>query len=125
VRDIESISIELAGRGTLPPVYIDAPLKAKRGTMEAWDILQNLKDHLKKVCEEQGDHAVYALNPQLAGLEGHRVEVETTYGETRRFIVGRSTGWAPIHLEIKRRDSTGGGGAERHYRSVRDLGEVR
>jgi hypothetical protein len=32
------------------------------------------------------------LSPQLVGLEGYRVEVVTTYGETRRFIVGKSTG---------------------------------
>lgn len=62
-----------------------------------------------------------ALTPQLIGLEGWRVEVETTYGETRRFIVGLSTGWKPIHLEVATRRSMGGSGAEREYRSVRPL----
>ena len=38
------------------------------------------------------------LTQQLIGLEGWRVEVETTYGETRRFIVGRSSGWIPCHI---------------------------
>ena len=33
-----------------------------------------------------------AYPEQLAPHLGWRVEVETTYGETRRFIVGRSTG---------------------------------
>ncbi len=61
------------------------------------------------------------LSPQLAGLEGWRVEVKTTYGETRRFIVGRSTGWTPIHLEVKTRRSSGGEGAEKKYRSVTKL----
>lgn len=64
------------------------------------------------------------LSEQLIGLEGWRVEVETTYGETRRFIVGRSTGWRPCHLEIPRRDSTGGGSADKVYRSVRALYKV-
>ena len=64
------------------------------------------------------------LSPQLTGLEGHRVEVTTKYGETRRFIVGKSSGWIPIHLEIKRRNSFGGCGAERTYTRVRDLGRV-
>jgi hypothetical protein len=31
--------------------------------------------------------------------------------ERSRFIVGKSTGWAPIHLEIKTRRSTGGAAA--------------
>ncbi len=64
------------------------------------------------------------LSPQLVGLEDARVEVVTTYGETRRFIVGKSTGWAPIHLEIARRDSSGGFAAEKEYASVRFLYQV-
>lgn len=59
------------------------------------------------------------LSPQLKGLEGKRVEVVTKYGETRRFIVGKSMGWMPIHLEIARRSSHGGAGADFEYKSVR------
>jgi len=62
-----------------------------------------------------------ALSEQLTGLEGWRVEVVTTYGETRRFIVGMSTGWRPCHLEIARRNCYGGGAAEKEYASVRRL----
>lgn len=61
------------------------------------------------------------LSPQLVGLEGWRVEVTTDYGETRRFIVGRSTGWKPVHLEIATRRSLGGVAASRVYKSVRPL----
>ncbi len=61
------------------------------------------------------------LTPQLVNLEGWRVEVVTTYGETRRFYVGKSTGWKPCHLEISRRNVYGGPSAEREYRSVRKL----
>lgn len=42
------------------------------------------------------------LNHQLEGLEGHRVEAVTFHGEVKRFVVGKSTGWLPCHLE--RRD---------------------
>lgn len=65
------------------------------------------------------------LSPQLIGLEGYRVEVITDYDETRRFIVGKSTGWMPCHLEIARRTSHGGGAAERHYKSVHRLYKAR
>lgn len=51
------------------------------------------------------------LTPQLAGLEGKRVEVTTPSGETSRFYVGKSTGWMPCHLEVKTRRSLGGGAA--------------
>lgn len=59
------------------------------------------------------------LTPQLTGLEGKRVEVVTTYGERRRFWVGRSTGWRPCHLEVKLRTSSGGMAADREYLSVK------
>ena len=61
------------------------------------------------------------LSVHLIGLEGWRVEVVTDYGETRRFIVGKTTGWRPCHLEIARRTSSGGSPAEQHYQSVRRL----
>lgn len=66
------------------------------------------------------------LTPQLIGLEGMRVEVvDPPDGEfpglTRRFYVGKSTGWRPCHLEIHNRRSTGGGPALKEYASVRTL----
>ena len=65
------------------------------------------------------------LTKQLIGLEGWRVEVVTTYDEKRRFIVGRSTGWIPCHIELKLCTSHGGAGAEREYKSVRKLYRVK
>jgi hypothetical protein len=62
-----------------------------------------------------------ALTKQLLGLEGWRVEVITTYGEKRRFIVGKSTGWKPSHLEVSRRNALGGFSAEKEYSSVKKL----
>ena len=65
------------------------------------------------------------LSWQLKGLEGYRVEVVTTYGEKRRFIVEKSTGWKPCHLEVKTRRSMGGGCAEKTYKSVYIIEKVR
>ena len=71
------------------------------------------------------------LSTQLLGLEGWRVEVVTDWGDsegdgmiTSRFIVGRSTGWVPCHIELPRRDSSGGQPASKHYESVRKLYQV-
>ena len=58
--------------------------------------------------EATGRRCEAALCPQLIGLENKRVEVVDCYGERRRFNVGRSSGWYPVHLEIPRRNSTGG-----------------
>lgn len=59
------------------------------------------------------------LTEQLRGLEGYRVEVLDRYGQTRRFNVGRSTGWRPCHLELRNKASRGGDPAHNHYHSVR------
>ena len=75
--------------------------------------------------QKEGLRALSNLSPQLVGLECWRVEVVTDYSETRRFIVGRSTGWAPIHFEISRRSAHGGPAAEKHYQSVRKLYKTR
>jgi hypothetical protein len=125
---VERIVIELVGRGVLSGVYLGSELetlKAARGTLTTYDTYRNLQDRLRVACERDGERAVYDLSPQLTGLEGHRVEVIDRHGERRRFIVGKSTGWAPCHLEIKRIDSSGGGPADREYQSVHDLGRVR
>lgn len=44
------------------------------------------------------------LHPKLIGLEGKRVVVGPWRGEGRRskFIVGRTTGWRPAHLAMRK-----------------------
>jgi len=84
--------------------------EAERGTLEAYArytrVLQMADEH----CQKTRKRCPAELTPQLVGLEGKRVEVTDKYGETRRFYVGKSTGWMPCHLEIERRNSSGGGG---------------
>lgn len=60
-----------------------------------------------------------SLTMQLAGLEGQRVEVIDKYGKRRRFWVGKSTGWKPIHLEIKTTRSMGGMACDMLYNSIK------
>ena len=76
-------------------------------------------------AEKDAQRSNAGLSRQLLGLEGWRVEVVTLYGETRRFIVGCSTGWIPCHLEVKTRRSLGGIAAEKEYKSVRRLYKAR
>jgi hypothetical protein len=94
---------------------------AEPGTEDHYSAYSKL--HTKAATS--GKRFACELSPQLTGLEGCRVEVVTDYDETRRFIVGKSTGWLPIHLEVSRRSAYGGGAAERHYKSVRTLYKVR
>lgn len=66
------------------------------------------------------------LIPELKGLEGRRIEVVDRWGQRRRFYVGKSTGFIPVHLEIARRDSTGGPAvAGSPFRSIRVLEQTR
>lgn len=71
---------------------------------------------------ETGARCTRDLTPELIGLEGKRVEVVDCHGETRRFWVGKSSGWLPIHLEIERRNSSGGCGVYgAPFKSVREV----
>lgn len=55
-----------------------------------------------------GKRCLAELESELVGREGKRVEIIAPGEPRRRFYVGRSMGWMPCHLEIARRDSTGG-----------------
>lgn len=83
-------------------------------TQEKWNSLSRTQ---RDMIRDYSD-----LSPQLSGFEGYRVEVVDTPGDTpRRFIVGRSTGWRPCHIEVARRNSHGGMAASKEYASVRVL----
>ena len=100
-----------------------APAKSKRGTLAAYDRYRWMSGKVFEVYQKTGKRCDAELSQQLTGLEGRRVEVVDQYGETRRFIVGKSTGWIPVHLEIKTRRSMGGSavcGAP--FKSVRLVG---
>jgi hypothetical protein len=94
----------------------DQPLAGM--TQGKWDAMNPAQ---KNAVRDNG-----SLSPQLKGLEGHRVQVTDTPGSaSRNFIVGKSTGWVPAHLEVKTSRSFGGGVANKSYASVRSLGKVR
>lgn len=79
-------------------------------TWERWKLLSTVER--EKLRDNSG------LSPQLVDHEGHRVEVIDNYGQTRRFWVGKSTGWQPCHIELKLRTSSGGMPADKLYVKV-------
>ena len=85
----------------------DLPPEA-RGTIRGYKAYRTLLDRAGAYCQRSGKRCPAELTTQLIGLEGKRVEVIDRHGEHRRFQVGKSTGWMPCHLEIARRNSTGG-----------------
>jgi hypothetical protein len=98
-----------------------API-AERGTLESYAEYQRAMDAARVHCHAHNVRCDVELSPQLTGHEGRRVEVVDSKGDKpRRFIVGKSGGWLPCHLEISRRNSRGGPAAMRHYASVRVL----
>ena len=79
-----------------------------RGTLEAYAIYRETMREGETLNREMGKRCNADLTPQLIVLEGKRVEVVDKCDETRRFWVGKSTGWFPVHLEIARRNCSGG-----------------
>jgi hypothetical protein len=87
---------------------VDLPkLDAAPGTIEHYNQYKAIMTAGSKYNAVTRRRCNAELIPELIGLEGKRVEV-IPGGEKSRFYVGKSTGWRPCHLEIKRRDSTGG-----------------
>ena len=85
----------------------DLPPQA-RGTIRGYKAYRTLLNRAGAYCQRTGNRCPAELPPQLTGLEGKRVEVIDRHGERRRFLVGKSTGWMPCHLEIARSNNTGG-----------------
>ena len=85
---------------------IESP--AERGTIERYAQYRELIDKAYQLNKSSGWRSSAELTPELIGLEGRRVEVVDKWGKRRRFQVGKSSGWIPCHLEIGRRDSSGG-----------------
>ncbi len=81
---------------------------ASKGSLKAYnEYLELIKiAHAKHL--ENGWKSTSELTPELIGLEGKRVEVTYENGEKERYIVGRSTGFIPIHIGRKNVNSKGG-----------------
>lgn len=90
----------------------------RKGTKKAFCYYSKLIEMAREKNEKTGWRSGSELTKQLIGLEHRRVEVITTYGEKRRFTVGKSTGFIPCHLEILRSNCSGGPACEHEYKSV-------
>lgn len=109
-------------KGTNIPILSSAESK----TVKGYKKYQKLLDRAKKINKNSGERFIAELSPQLMGLEGKRVEVVDSSGEKRRFWVGKSTGFIPVHLEIHNTRSTGGGAVMgTPFKSVRVVREHR
>ena len=84
------------------------PLPHRKGTRQAYEAYEQLVEVARQRNLATGWRSQSELAPELMGLEGKRVEIVDCWRQKRRFYVGKSTGFIPVHLEIARRNSTGG-----------------
>lgn len=82
--------------------------KHRKGTRAAYSAYMRLVEDARTRNQATGWRSQSELTSEFIGLEGKRVEIVDRWGQKRRFYVGKSTGFIPVHLEIARRDSTGG-----------------
>lgn len=85
-----------------------APAPDLWGTADGFKAYQTLLDLGRDHHAKTGQRCPAEMTPELIGLERQRVEVVDSWGQRRRFWVGKSTGWMPCHLEIASTRSTGG-----------------
>ena len=114
-------------KGYAAELGLDAdPANMERGSLAAYQYYKSLTHALYERHRKTGQLCNAELTPQLIDLEGKRVEVVDCHGNKRSFWVGKSTGWIPIHLELKLRTSSGGGAVTgAPFKSVRILEEHR
>lgn len=87
----------------------EAPaMKSAPGTPAAFIAYQETMTAGAKYYAKSDNRCPAELTPQLVGLEGRRVKVTRDDGESHTFIVGKSTGWLPCHLEIESEHARGG-----------------
>lgn len=84
------------------------PQPHRKGTRAAHAAYSQLVELARTRNEATGWRSQSELTSEFMGLEGKRVEIVDRWEQKRRFYVGKSTGFIPVHLEIARRDSTGG-----------------
>ncbi len=82
--------------------------------LDLYEHYEVLVSEARERNQKTGWRSSSELTPQLIGLEGKRVEIVHQWEssgrvEKVRFIVGKSMGFIPCHLEIKTRRSHGGG----------------
>lgn len=77
------------------------------GGVAHYESCLRLIKHGAEYAQASGERCPVLLVPALVGFEGQRVEI-TYFGERKRFRVGRSTGWMPVHLMMR----TGAHGGE-------------
>lgn len=88
---------------------IDEPLNQTQiGAIEAYNEYERIVDIARQKHAKTGWRSKSELIPEFIGREGERVEVIDNYGDQRRFYIGKSTGFIPNHLEILKKNSTGG-----------------
>ncbi|SON54266.1 hypothetical protein HDIA_0725 [Hartmannibacter diazotrophicus] len=79
------------------------------GTALAYEAYLEAMEAGRRYSERSGLKCLANLTPALTGLEGRRVALVDKSGqEIERFYVSRSGGWMPVHIALKRRNSSGG-----------------
>lgn len=117
----EFIASNAADDGEQFGVFVNG---SRRGTFDTRAEASDFMDDMRNAVIQKIDNS--ELRPELLGCEGWRIEAVDADHRRVRFIVGRSTGWKPCHLEIKRSNSTGGEPVDsRGYTNIRKIEKVR
>jgi hypothetical protein len=102
------------------------PVPMPYASLDAYKLYMEMLSKVSARNRKTGERCPTELTPELIGLENRRVEVVDCYGETRRFWVGKSMGFVPIHLEIARKNSSGGPAVTgAPFKSVKVIGRSR
>ncbi len=84
------------------------PKESEKETLAGYETYRKATDAAKERFDKTGQPLTCGLESKLIGYEGKRVQVVDKHGETRSFVVGKSTGWIPCHIEKRSINSPDG-----------------
>jgi hypothetical protein len=77
------------------------------GTEAAYEAYESAMTEGRAHYQRTGERCFADCDSRVRDLVGRQVDVHSTNGETRRFTIGRSSGWMPCLLEIQDGDNFG------------------
>ena len=85
-------------------------INCARGSLRTYEYYLKLIEIARQKNLSSGWRSTIELYAPFIGYEGRRVEVEYVDGIKERFYIGKSTGFIPCHIMIKKSNSSGGCG---------------
>lgn len=97
--------------------YWDRPAAEYIGTERAYRYMRDITERVETLCAVRGIECYALLHPQLIGLEGCKVLIDTGKGQNVKYVSMQGK-YIKYHVLLRTADAMSGGRAKGVYNSV-------